>query len=139
MLARIASFIQAIEFGRGSSKSRESKGEDDGREFILAQEVRLRVEGIFRARNAYGCPPPDGRTLELRAGKVPFGGNGMPATHWPSDHHRPCRLVCLGVGFLVLAVLGCSHPQDSSNSPQVLRRGLSGEPATLDPAASGDT
>jgi oligopeptide transport system substrate-binding protein len=63
----------------------------------------------------------------------------MPATHWPSDHHRPCRLVCLGVGFLVLAVLGCSHPQDSSNSPQVLRRGLSGEPATLDPAASGDT
>jgi oligopeptide transport system substrate-binding protein len=63
----------------------------------------------------------------------------MPATHWPSDHHRPCRLVCFGVGFLVLTVLGCSHPQDSSNSPQVLRRGLSGEPASLDPAASGDT
>jgi oligopeptide transport system substrate-binding protein len=63
----------------------------------------------------------------------------MPATHWPSDQHRPCRLVCLGVGVLVLAVLGCSHPQGSSNSPQVLRRGLSGEPATLDPAAAGDT
>ena len=64
----------------------------------------------------------------------------MPATHWPSDHHGPWRLVCLGVGFLVCAVLGCSHPQDSSDSPpQVLRRGLSGEPATLDPAASGDT
>jgi oligopeptide transport system substrate-binding protein len=61
----------------------------------------------------------------------------MPATHRPFDHHGPCRLVCLGVGFLVLAVLGCSHPQDSST--QVLRRGLSGEPATLDPAASGDT
>jgi oligopeptide transport system substrate-binding protein len=63
----------------------------------------------------------------------------MPATAWPSDRHRPCRLVCLGVGFLVFAILGCSHPQGSSNSPQVLRRGLSGEPATLDPAASGDT
>src|SRR5580698_3307782 len=63
----------------------------------------------------------------------------MPATNWPSDHHRPSRLACLGVGFLVLAVLGCSHPQDSSNSSQVMQRGLSGEPATLDPAASGDT
>jgi oligopeptide transport system substrate-binding protein len=63
----------------------------------------------------------------------------MPATHWPSDHHRPCRLVCLGVGFLVLAILGCGHSQNSSNLTQVLRRGLSGEPATLDPAASGDT
>jgi hypothetical protein len=51
---------------------------------------------------------------------------------WCSDS-RAC------VRFLVLAVLGCSHPQNSSNVPQVLRRGLSGEPATLDPVASGDT
>jgi oligopeptide transport system substrate-binding protein len=63
----------------------------------------------------------------------------MPATHWPSDHYRPCRLIGLGVMFLVLSALGCSHPQGSSTPPQILRRGLSGEPATLDPAATGDT
>src|SRR5580698_2665253 len=63
----------------------------------------------------------------------------MPATNWPSDHHRPSRLACLGVGFLVLAVLGCGHPQNPSKSSQVMQRGLSGEPAALDPAASGDT
>ena len=63
----------------------------------------------------------------------------MPVTTWPCDRHRPRSLLWLGVGVLVLAVLGCGHPQNPSKSPQVLRRGLSGEPATLDPAASGDT
>jgi oligopeptide transport system substrate-binding protein len=63
----------------------------------------------------------------------------VPVTNWPCDRHRPRSLLRLGVGVLVLAVLGCGHPQNPSKSPQVLRRGLSGEPATLDPAASGDT
>jgi oligopeptide transport system substrate-binding protein len=63
----------------------------------------------------------------------------VPVTNWPCDRHRPRSFLRLGVGVLVLAVLGCGHPQNPSKSPQVLRRGLSGEPATLDPAASGDT
>jgi oligopeptide transport system substrate-binding protein len=63
----------------------------------------------------------------------------VPVTNWPCDRHRPWGLLRLGIGVLVLAVLGCGHPQNPSKSPQVLRRGLSGEPATLDPAASGDT
>jgi oligopeptide transport system substrate-binding protein len=63
----------------------------------------------------------------------------VPVTNWPCDRHRPRSLLRLGVGVLVLAGLGCGHPQNPSKSPQVLRRGLSGEPATLDPAASGDT
>jgi oligopeptide transport system substrate-binding protein len=63
----------------------------------------------------------------------------MPVTTWPCDRHLPWRFLGLGVGLLAFAVLGCGHPQNSSNAAQVLRRGLSGEPATLDPAASGDT
>jgi len=63
----------------------------------------------------------------------------VPVTNWPCHRHRPRSLLRLGVGVLVLAVLGCGHPQNSSKSLQVLRRGLSGEPATLDPADSGDT
>jgi oligopeptide transport system substrate-binding protein len=63
----------------------------------------------------------------------------VPVTNWPCDRHRPRSLLRLGVGVLVLALFGCGHPQNTSKSPQVLRRGLSGEPATLDPAASGDT
>lgn len=63
----------------------------------------------------------------------------MPATRGTSDRHHPRRLLCLGVGLLVVGVLGCSQPQAPTNTVEVLRRGLSGEPATLDPAEVADT
>ncbi len=49
-----------------------------------------------------------------------------------------------GLGFLLaVALLGCGQRSDRSNavegSPTVIRRGLSGEPASLDPAAVPDT
>ena len=49
-----------------------------------------------------------------------------------------------GLGlFLAVAVLGCGHRSDRSRavegSPTVIRRGLSGEPASLDPAAVPDS
>ena len=56
-----------------------------------------------------------------------------------SDRYHPLRLLSLGVGLLVAGLVGCGSPQTSSNSAEVLHRGLSGEPATLDPAAAIDT
>jgi oligopeptide transport system substrate-binding protein len=64
----------------------------------------------------------------------------MPVRRGISDRHYPSRLFCLGGGLLVVGMLGCSHAQTpAANSAQVLHRGLSGEPATLDPAAAADT
>ncbi|SRR5579859_74332 len=63
----------------------------------------------------------------------------MPVTRGISDRPYPRRLFCLGVGFLVVGILGCSQAQTPASTAEVLRRGLSGEPATLDPAAAIDT
>ncbi len=63
----------------------------------------------------------------------------MPITRGISDRPFPFRLFCLGVGLLFVGILGCCEPQDPANAAQVLRRGLSGEPATLDPADAADT
>ena len=38
-----------------------------------------------------------------------------------------------------MGILGCSQPQSPANTAEILHRGLSGEPATLDPAAAADT
>src|ERR1700688_3099756 len=59
----------------------------------------------------------------------------MPVTRGISDRHYPRHLFRLGVGFLVVGILGCSQAQTPANTAEVLHRGLSGEPATLDPAA----
>ena len=63
----------------------------------------------------------------------------MPVTRGISDRHYPRRLFRLGVGFLVVGILGCSQAQTPANTAEVLHRGLSGEPATLDPAEAADT
>jgi len=63
----------------------------------------------------------------------------MPVRRGISDRHDPRRLFCLGGGLLVVGILGCSQAQTPANTAQVLHRGLSGEPATLDPAAAADT
>ena len=63
----------------------------------------------------------------------------MRVTRGTSDRYHPLRLLSLGVGLLVAGLVGCGSPQTSSNSAEVLHRGLSGEPATLDPAAAIDT
>jgi oligopeptide transport system substrate-binding protein len=63
----------------------------------------------------------------------------MPVTRGISDRHDPRRLFCLGGGLLVVGILGCSQAQSPPNTTPVLHRGLSGEPATLDPAAAADT
>jgi oligopeptide transport system substrate-binding protein len=65
-----------------------------------------------------------------------LGGNGMPVTRGTSDRHHPCRLLFLGVA---VGILGCSQPQTPAITAEILHRGLSGEPATLDPAAAADT
>ncbi len=48
------------------------------------------------------------------------------------------RLLALGMAVLV-GVSGCSPPKHAAPRVSVLRRGLSGEPSTLDPAAVSDT
>ena len=63
----------------------------------------------------------------------------MPVTRGISDRHYPRRLFRLGVGFLVVGILGCSQAQTPANTAEVLHRGLSGEPETLDPALATDT
>ena len=63
----------------------------------------------------------------------------MPITRGISDRHHPWRLFCLGVGLLVVGILGGSEPQAPANTAEVLRRGISGEPATVDPADAADT
>ena len=63
----------------------------------------------------------------------------MPVTRGISDRHYPRRLFRLGVGFLVVGILGCSQAQTPTSTAEVLHRGLSGEPATLDPAEAADT
>jgi oligopeptide transport system substrate-binding protein len=63
----------------------------------------------------------------------------MPVTRGISDRHYQPRLFRLGVGFLVVGILGCSQAQTPANTAEVLHRGLSGEPATLDPAEAADT
>jgi oligopeptide transport system substrate-binding protein len=63
-------------------------------------------------------------------------GNGMPVTRRPSVRHHPLRLLILGIGA---GILGCSQSQTPANTAEILHRGLSGEPATLDPAAAADT
>ncbi len=49
-----------------------------------------------------------------------------------------CRLVALGAAFLVAGLIACGQRQ-APDTAEVLRRGLSGEPATLDPAEAADT
>jgi len=45
----------------------------------------------------------------------------------------------LGVGASIIVILcSCGHQETGSNEPEILRRGLSGEPSTLDPAAAAD-
>ena len=63
----------------------------------------------------------------------------MPAMRGISDRHHPWRLFCLSALLLVVGILGCSESQAPVNTAEVLRRGLSGEPATLDPAEAADT
>jgi oligopeptide transport system substrate-binding protein len=63
----------------------------------------------------------------------------MPATRGTSDRYHPRRLCSFGVGLLAVGALGCSQPHPPPNTAEVLRRGLSGEPATLDPAEAADT
>jgi oligopeptide transport system substrate-binding protein len=63
----------------------------------------------------------------------------MPVTRGISDRHYPRHLFRLGVGFLVVGILGCSQAQTPTSTAEVLHRGLSGEPATLDPAEAADT
>jgi oligopeptide transport system substrate-binding protein len=60
----------------------------------------------------------------------------MPATRRTSDRHHPFRLLFMGIA---VGILGCSQPQTPANTAEILHRGLSGEPATLDPAAAADT
>jgi oligopeptide transport system substrate-binding protein len=62
----------------------------------------------------------------------------MLALRRTSPHHGCCRLFFLGVALLAAGLIGCSPPQ-SPASAEVLHRGLSGEPATLDPAEAADT
>jgi oligopeptide transport system substrate-binding protein len=64
--------------------------------------------------------------------------DGMRVRTSSSDRqHRGC-LLSLGVAILGIGILGCGQPHSPANGAQVLHRGLSGEPATLDPAAAGD-
>ena len=63
----------------------------------------------------------------------------MPVRKGPSDRHRLSRLLLLGIAVLGVGILGCSQPQSPANTAEILHRGLSGEPATLDPAAAVDT
>src|SRR5271170_4852300 len=49
---------------------------------------------------------------------------------------RQTRLV-VGVSLAVL-LWSCGNPRENSDSSMVLRRGLAGEPATLDPADAAD-
>ncbi len=60
----------------------------------------------------------------------------MSVTRGISDRHHPFCLLFLGVA---VGILGCSQPQSPATTAEILRRGLSGEPATLDPAAAADT
>jgi oligopeptide transport system substrate-binding protein len=48
-------------------------------------------------------------------------------------------LFSLGLAFLVAGFFGCSREQAPIKGANVLHRGLSGEPATLDPAQAADT
>jgi oligopeptide transport system substrate-binding protein len=43
------------------------------------------------------------------------------------------------VGILALTILGCGQPASQSTIGPILRRGLGGEPSTLDPALAADT
>jgi oligopeptide transport system substrate-binding protein len=73
----------------------------------------------------------------------------MKLDYWFSDAqpgraapvHWPTRLLGLGLSLFV-ALSACSQrvgPQASTPSEPVLRRGLAGDPATLDPAGAADT
>jgi oligopeptide transport system substrate-binding protein len=70
------------------------------------------------------------------APRMYLGENGMSVTRMRS--HRPLRLLCLGLAF-VCGGLGCSERQAPARMTEILHRGLSGEPATLDPAAAADS
>src|SRR5208337_3274507 len=50
------------------------------------------------------------------------------------------RMVQLAIGLsLMIGLGGCGHSKGPSTSVDTLRRGLSGEPSSLDPAAATDT
>jgi oligopeptide transport system substrate-binding protein len=63
----------------------------------------------------------------------------MRAMRGTSIRRYRCRLLSAGLGLLVVAALGCSESHTPVTSAEVLHRGLSGEPATLDPAEATDT
>jgi len=63
----------------------------------------------------------------------------MPVTRGPLDRHQPSRWPFLGIALMGVGILGCGQPQSPASTAQILHRGLSGEPATLDPAAAADT
>ena len=50
-----------------------------------------------------------------------------------------CDLLYLGLALVAFAILGCSPSASPGNTAEILHRGLSGEPATLDPAQASDT
>lgn len=63
----------------------------------------------------------------------------MRAMRGTSIRRYRCRLLFAGFGLLVVAALGCSERQAPLTTAEVLHRGLSGEPAALDPAEATDT
>jgi oligopeptide transport system substrate-binding protein len=68
----------------------------------------------------------------------------MTLTAYPPPRSSPPRLPqrlgrTLGIGLLAWGATGCSQPSSPERAGPILHRGLSGEPATLDPASVGDT
>jgi oligopeptide transport system substrate-binding protein len=56
-----------------------------------------------------------------------------------ADTIKHTRMTRLAIGlFLIAGLWGCGHPGNPSASGAILKRGLSGEPSSLDPAGASD-
>ena len=63
----------------------------------------------------------------------------MPAVRGTASPRLQRSCLLIGVGFLAATLLACGPRQAPINTAEVLHRGLSGEPETLDPAQATDT
>jgi len=134
-VARIASFIQGIEIEFDAERVNHGRRKPRGKTIgvsvytwalkVASSTLRLWVPlKSAKVRQKSGGESHPGADNYLRGTTCQF-------TRGISDRHHPWRLLCLGVGLLVVGFSDAVSHNSPAKPPKCSARGISGEPATV--------